>query len=323
MQIILLSFLILIAFFYNKFIRINSIILYVLSLFLAGASILVDSNLFTIITSGNLGLSFYFIVMLTGVLKSGSEIKNRLNSVRKDYAIMGFIFISPHVYLRIIDSISSDIPLQLFGFTAFILIIPLFITSFNLVKNKIPTSIWLNLHKMAYLFYFILFLHIISIGTNYNIVMYYLIFAVYTFFALIKRMTHYRYLKAITITILIGTTSLIFFNNIFNYIDKPTDIIQGNNFEDGIYIGYSKGYQNIDTIVRVSIQNNIIEYVIVEECGCTSYLDDGYYSNISYKIANDIRTQNRTNIDSISGATQSSVAINKSVSNALQAALIE
>jgi len=321
MQIILPILLVLCAYYFSKSIRINSILLYVIATLLASASLLYNSEIFSLITTGNLGLSFLIVVMYTGTLKGGSKIKKQLSSVRKDYAILGFIFITPHAYLHMIDSIQDKIPLQYLALFAFILMIPLFVTSFKFVKTKMQTSNWLRLHQIAYIIYLLLFLHLINVSNGSNVVVYYTIFGLYSFFALNKRFSSYTYVKAATITILVGSTSLIFVNNIVDYLDEPTNSIEGNVFEDGVYIGYAKGYQNIDTIVRVGIEDNQIEYIIIEECGCTFYTNDGYFANIAYQMATEIRIQNRTDIDSIASATQTCNAVKKAVINALDAAL--
>jgi DMSO/TMAO reductase YedYZ heme-binding membrane subunit len=301
----------------------NSLLLYVIAILIASASLLYDNTIFSLIATGTLGLSFYIVVMYTGVLKSGSKIKKQISSVRKDYAILGFIFITPHAYLHILDVINKLIPLQYFALLSIILMVPLFITSFKLFRHQMLTSNWIKLHRIAYLIYALIFLHAVSVSGGNRIIVYYLIFGLYSIFALNKRFSSHTYLKATTITILIGSFSLLFVNNIVDYLEKPINIIEGNDFEDGIYIGYAKGYQNLDTIVRVSIRNNHIEYVIIEECGCTPFTDNGYYSNVAYKIATEVRTKGKTDIDSISGATQTSIAINKAVIDALNDALIK
>ena len=47
-------------------------------------------------TQGYLGLAFLYIVMVTGALKNKSTLYKKLMGVRREYSIIGFIFVSFH-----------------------------------------------------------------------------------------------------------------------------------------------------------------------------------------------------------------------------------
>lgn len=324
MQILLPILIILSAYYLNRFIRTNSILLYVSSLFVSAFSIMLPGSLYTeIINDGTLGTSFLLIVMFTGVLKRGSKIKKQLSTVRREYAILGFILITPHAYLYIYDSIISKLPLDISAIIALLLLVPLFVTSFKIVRSKLPTSTWIKLHRIAYIAYLLIFLHAISVSQQDHIIAYYIIFGTYLFFKLYEKFENYKLIKATTITILIGATSLIFINDAMSYFEKPYDIIKDNQFQDGTYIGYSKGYHRLDTVVQVNIKDNKISYVLIEDCGCTPYTHNDRYNDAAYTIAKQIKDNNRTDIDAISGATETSQAINDAVIDALQHAIIK
>ena len=312
------------AYYFSKFIRINSLIIYIIALLISAFAVLVPTSPITLlITNGTIGISFLLIVMYTGVLKRGSKIKYQLNTVRSEFAILGFIFISPHVYQTIYESIINQIPLDYFGILIYVLLVPLFITSFKVIRKTMPTSTWLKLHRISYLVYLLIFLHAIQVADLNHIIFYVLIFASYSILKLNQYLTKHSLLKATAITLVITSGSILLLTDFDSYINDPFNIIEGNEFEDGTYIGYSRGFHNIDTVVRVEIENNEIKYVFIEECGCTQNVEQDRYTNVAYAIANTIKTENRTDIDAISGATKTSDAINNAVIDALQHAIID
>ena len=60
-------------------------------------------------TQGYLGLSFLYIVMITGALKNKSTLYKKLMSVRREYSIIGFILITGHSSKYLIEFLKSEI----------------------------------------------------------------------------------------------------------------------------------------------------------------------------------------------------------------------
>ncbi len=311
------------AFHLSKFIRINATMLYLVAMVIAGFSIVLPTTEWTnIINSGLLGLSFLIVVMYTGAFTRGSQIKRQLGSVRREYAILGFILITPHAYLNIVDTIINYSPLSYFGILTYLFMIPLFITSFKYVKSKIRTSKWIKYHRLSYFLYFTLFIHSINVSPIEDVLTYYIIFGTYSIIKLGGYyFKSYPYLKATTITLVIGVSGMVFITDLPGYFEEPINLMENNNFEDGVYIGTARGYRGLTAEVTVLIKNNNIEYVIVNDCGCTPYADEGYFSDSAYQIASDITILNRTDVDSVTGATKTSEAVNKAVINALEKAI--
>lgn len=134
-----------------------------------------------IITLGFVPLSFMIVVMYTGVFKRGF-IKKRLMTVRAENAIIGIIFLLPHAigflefYLEYANLFESIVPLL--GLSAFILSIPLFITSFKFVRKQFKYKQWKFIHKLAYPFYALLFFHLALINND-RLLLYIIIFGMY------------------------------------------------------------------------------------------------------------------------------------------------
>lgn len=134
------------------------------------------------ITYGYTGLSFFIVVMYSGVLDK-STFRKRLFMVRAELAILGTIFLFPHIlgYLEIVlDEVGLlNAPLNFFlGFVAGIIILPLFFTSFTFIRKKMKYKEWKRLHKLAYVSYFFIGLHLISIN-NERQLLYIVLFGTY------------------------------------------------------------------------------------------------------------------------------------------------
>lgn len=134
------------------------------------------------ITYGFTGLSFFIVVMFSGVLDK-SILRKRLFMVRAELAIIGSIFLFPHV-LGYTEIVLEEVgllqaPLNFFvGFVAGVVILPLFITSFTFIRKKMNYKDWKNLHKLAYLSYLLIGLHLIVIN-NERQLLYIVIFGSY------------------------------------------------------------------------------------------------------------------------------------------------
>ena len=119
-----------------------------------------------LITSGHLSLAIFLLVMFAGVLKKNSKAKKSLSLVRGELAVIGFIFLLPHAFARLALSLSGY---NMSGLFAFILFIPLTITSFMFVRKKMNPKHWKNLHKLAYVGYFLIYIHLaFNISANPN-----------------------------------------------------------------------------------------------------------------------------------------------------------
>jgi methionine sulfoxide reductase heme-binding subunit len=123
-------------------------------------------QIFNFITSGHLSLSLFLLVMFTGVLKKRTAYRKPLDLVRGEIAIIGFIFLLPHAFSRLSLALSGY---NSTGLIASILFLPLVLTSFMFVRKQMKPKHWKLLHKLSYITYFMIYLHlgfIISINPN-------------------------------------------------------------------------------------------------------------------------------------------------------------
>ncbi len=99
---------------------------------------------------GHISIAFFVLVMFAGALNPRWNLTKKLLSIRAELAILGSIFILPHCIMYfarfIILKLIPGKPLKplyvtylIIGIIAFLIMIPLFITSFKKIRIKIKT----------------------------------------------------------------------------------------------------------------------------------------------------------------------------------------
>lgn len=153
----------LIVYFWRKPIHRHENILYLCSFGLVGIILFNDAydwirqEVFLVITGGGLSFALFYLVMLTGAFKKKSKPYIMFMQVRREMALTGFIFLIPHGLSRL------NLALNGYNFTgliAFIIMIPLVITSYPLVRKRMSRKHWLQVHKLAYIVYLMIYIHL-------------------------------------------------------------------------------------------------------------------------------------------------------------------
>jgi len=166
-------------YFFFKFIHKNKIYFFIIAAIIGAISLTQEVN---IINLGYVGFSFFLLVMFTGVIDKG-RLKKSLIATRAEMAILGFIFIAVHGVKFLAFSIDFNFlfsgPLYFYlGIISLVIAAPLFITSFMFIRKKMNGKNWKKLHKLSYLFYLSIGLHLILIQND-RIIFYIGIFGLY------------------------------------------------------------------------------------------------------------------------------------------------
>ncbi len=111
---------------------------------------------YSILNDPYIGIGFLIVMMYAGALDPTKWYTKRIKAVRGKVAIIGFIMIFAHVWYHFALYFELG---KFLGSLAFLVMIPLFITSFKVIKRRIKKSKWNQLHKLAYLAYLLIFLH--------------------------------------------------------------------------------------------------------------------------------------------------------------------
>lgn len=119
---------------------------------------------------GFLALGCFLLVMFCGAMNTKWNITKKLLSIRGQLAIIGSILMIPHfvVYgIKFIMKLFGTKPISTYnyiyiimGVLAFLIMIPLFITSFKFIRKKMNPITWKNLQRWSYLFFLLVYLHI-------------------------------------------------------------------------------------------------------------------------------------------------------------------
>jgi len=183
------------GYFFYKPIRKHSNILYILSLIVGIASVLLMDKvkITEMLIEAFVGTAFLYIVMITGVFKKKSKLSKRFMSIRKEYSILGIIALLPHVYVYIFDFFEdlSNIG-DWIGLLAFLIMLPLFITSFTVIRKKYTYAAWKKLQRWAYLAYAMIYVHILFTAEIRDLILYSLLFIPYFVLKLIKEYQVYK-----------------------------------------------------------------------------------------------------------------------------------
>lgn len=194
---IVLVFLILLtvlAYFAGKFIRKHNVKIYMVAAIVSVLAYIFKDKAFTTpIMQGFLGLSFFYIVMITGAIDKKYKIKAKFSGLRREYSIIGFIVITPHALNYMLQGLNGTIDLEWFGIISFVLMIPLFVTSFLTIRKKMKAKTWNLIQSAAYIIYPLLFVHLILNYTQkINLILYLVIFIFYFVMKAIYEIKKYK-----------------------------------------------------------------------------------------------------------------------------------
>ncbi len=110
---------------------------------------------------GFVGFAFFYVVMVTGALNPNWKLTKKLRSVRAPYSILGFVLLMSHPLNYVAEVLSKQRDIPYFGVAAFVIMIPLFITSYMAVRKKMKAQAWIKLQRWAYLSYALVLIHLV------------------------------------------------------------------------------------------------------------------------------------------------------------------
>lgn len=158
---------------------------YVLAFIVTVLGIVFYEDYYTrIVQGGLLGYSFILIVMMVSVLPNKNVIARNVKRNRGVLSILGFIFISSHVYLHVLGLVGD---INLYGVAAYVIMAPLTFISFRVIRKEINPKDWFRIQKAAYAVYGLLFIHIMLVATPDNQIIYAVLMTLYVNNRILKR----------------------------------------------------------------------------------------------------------------------------------------
>lgn len=316
--IILTVILLFVASKFNRFIKKRFNILCVVVTILSILSYFIK-DLNSTINAGFAGFAFFIVVMFQSALKKGGNLYKRTLAVRKEYSIFGFIFLIPHALIFLIG---ENQVLEWNGIISFLIMVPLFITSFIVIRKKMSATKWRRLHFMSYIAYMLMFAHVMMVSENASRLIYIMFIGVYLFLKIknngfSKLDTPFK--KSIIFTLLIITicVNVYVFSISNNFIDFKNYL-----YNDGIYYGEAAGFKGKKVKVNVGIKNDSIIDIEVIDFGGTEPHEGTDFEQSVHQLKGQIIDTQSLEVDTISGATKSTTGLKKAVNDALKRAVI-
>ena len=131
-----------------------------------------DTWLWPVFSRGGLGGAFFVVVMAAGAFPNGSKPIRRLMPVRGQLSILASFLTLGHnmaygkIYFVRLFTRPEALPLNqllaaLCSVIMIVIMLPLFVTSFKVVRKRMKPKSWKKLQRSAYLFYGLLCVHIL------------------------------------------------------------------------------------------------------------------------------------------------------------------
>ena len=276
--------------------------------------------------SGELGIALFILVMFQSAFKKGSLLNKQLLLVRKEYSILGFIFVLPHGLLYMFGSMQY---LEWNGILSMAIMVPLFITSFIVVRKKLTPKHWKTLHLASYAAYALMFAHVIYVGSTDTQIVYGGIAVVYMvlkinntgFVKLNKPIFRHSALVLLLALVAINVYVLSSPSNTASNRDSAevSEGVEGTELSlaDGVYSGEADGFRGLTVKVDVTVEDNAITDIDVIDHGATSSRKGIDFSGAVDTVADEILRRQSLDVDTVSGATISTTGLINAVTSAV------
>ena len=160
----------------------------------------VKNNILGIFAKGSLGMAMFVVVMYTGALPKGNKLIAPLMKIRGELSITAAILVLCHnftygmTYFRMLFTKTSllsatQLAAAVISLVLIAIMIVLTVTSFPSVRKKMQAKKWKQLQRTAYVFYGLMYVHIMLINIPYarlglgmyvaNVVIYSIVFLGY------------------------------------------------------------------------------------------------------------------------------------------------
>ncbi|MCR4963721.1 MAG: FMN-binding protein [Firmicutes bacterium] len=298
---------------------------------------------------GTLGTALFVVVMFTGALEKGSGLRQKLLPIRGFLSIIATILVLCHcvyfgktylVRLFTGGAIGGRLSglqtwAMIFSILMILILLPLGIASFQKIRRRMGAQKWKKLQRWAYLFYGLIYVHIVLLllphaltgqaGYALSVAVYSIVFALYLYLRLRRSEKLSRPVKggcslagaaialAVTLFAVLGCVDAARENN------APLASAAGGEavLHDGTFTGVGTGYGG-PVEVSIVVENGVITEIILGD-----NVEDPPYLKDAVKLFDDVIEQQTYKVDSVTGATSSSVGLKSAIKKAMEAAAAE
>ncbi len=308
-----------------------------------GLPFVIDYLVKNILARGTLAGALFILVMVASVCPA-AKLRGLLLRTRGEMAIIAALLTLIHnisygknyfvaLFTKISDLDAPRIFAAVLSLVMIVLLIPLTVTSFMVIRKKMNPKKWKSLQRLSYIFYGLLFIHIsmifsISIAkghlsTLFDLTVYAIIYIAY----LICRAKKYEKQRVLCILFMVLICALYIpialrgfkgsktqKENVTTEENVSTKTSSDAAYKDGTYEGSATGYSGQMT-VSVTVSCCKISEINIVDTG-----DDEEYLIDAKDVIPQIIEKQSTEVDAVSGATHSSKGIINAVAKALESA---
>ena len=288
-----------------------------------------------ILARGTLAGALFILVMVASVCPA-AKLRGMLLRNRGEMAIIAALLTLIHnisygkyyfvaLFTKISELDAPRIFAAVLSLVMIVLLLPLTITSFMVIRKKMNPKKWKSLQRLSYIFYGLLFIHIsmifsISIvkghlNTLFDLAVYAIIYIIY----LIFRAKKYKKQRILCIFLMVVICALYIPLAITGVKasktqeeNVSTNISLDTACKDGTCEGSATGYSG-KTTVSVTVSGGKISEINIVNTG-----DDEEYMIDAKDVIPQIIEKQSLEVDAVSGATHSSKGIINAVRNALE-----
>lgn len=357
---------------FHKLLKKKPVIFYLAAILIVAFTVIIDgvnisswfdNYICAMFSRGCFSTALWVIIMYTGALKNGSKLIKMLMPIRGELSIFAAIITLGHnivygkiYFVNLFTNIkrmpTTQILAAVLTLIMIAILIPLTVTSFKACRKKMNGKSWKKLQRFAYLFYGLLYVHIMLVtfpsallGKHSSVISVIIYTAVFLFY-LVWRVRKYCILKkkasrkaTALISVLIWLAGMVLCVAIIfssaatgeNSLDagdivdvggsettatvKPSETEEIELTNAQIFEGSAYGYDG-----EIHIQIYVLDGKIVKITGYTEESDDYYYNRAAKIVIPAILSAQDYEVDAVSGATYSSDAIMESVRQAMKKA---
>ncbi len=316
-----------------------------------------------LLSQGALGGMFFIFVMYAGALPKKSVWLRRLMPIRGELSILASILTFGHnlaygktYFVRLFSSVRLSQTVTAAAVCSLLMIVimlPLFITSFPSVRKKMRPRNWKKLQRLAYLFYLLMYVHIVLINLSgawngrpsaiLNLCVYSVLFISYGVLRIRKELLKkdsYQTIEIVDVMGIVILCSVFVISFVPAFVNQklsdagqeasdktssqesqsiPEPSVSEKNqtgtYLDGVYTGAGIGYNGRLT-VEVTVESGNISQLRI-----TSDVDDEpYITDAENGIFPAVLDAQCTDVDTVSGATSSSEGLLDAITDALSQA---
>ena len=300
-----------------------------------GLPFVIDYLVKNILARGTLAGALFILVMVASVCPA-AKLRGMLLRNRGEMAIIAALLTLIHnisygkyyfvaLFTKISELDAPRIFAAVLSLVMIVLLLPLTITSFMVIRKKMNPKKWKSLQRLSYIFYGLLFIHIsmifsISIvkghlNTLFDLAVYAIIYIIY----LIFRAKKYKKQRILCIFLMVVICALYIPLAITGVKasktqeeNVSTNISLDTACKDGTCEGSATGYSG-KTTVSVTVSGGKISEINIVNTG-----DDEEYMIDAKDVIPQIIEKQSLEVDAVSGATHSSKGIINAVRNALE-----